>query len=124
MNKKDISISKINYIIKKEVNIDVKKVLSSGEGYNNTPQIKRATLLLIDSIKKDLIPNIEINEDYNENNVLNELTNLFVIGLIDVSPLDFEGDEPLDVNELIETSSLYIYNHIQKQSIKGISFYL
>lgn len=124
MNKSDRIVLKISEILKNEIKIDIGSVLDKGESYDNLSNLECAVSVLLDQIESNSVSNIEINEDYNRKVTVQEISGLFVIGLINIEPSDYEGDDPLVVEEMIETSSLYIFNQIQKQEIKGLSFFI
>ncbi len=124
MSKSNKIVSKINEILKNEIKIDIESVLDKGESYDNLSKLENAVSILLDQIERNSVDNIEINEEYNRKTVVQDISGLFVIGLINIEPSDYEGDEPLVVEEMIETSSLYIFNQIQKQEIKGLNFFI
>lgn len=124
MSKSDRIVSKINEILKNEIKIDTADILDKGERYDNLSNLESAVSVLLDHIERDSVDHIETNEDYNRKTVIQEVSGLFVLGLVNIEPSDYEGDEPLVVEEMIETSSLYIFNQIQKQEIKGLSFFI
>ena len=124
MNKTEKIINQIQAIFDKEISIQVDSILESGQSYNNIEQIRFAVKVFLSSVKENRFSNIEINEDFKEETTVSEISELFVIGLIEVEPSDFEGDEPLSVKEMIETSSTYVFNQIKKQEVTGLSFYI
>lgn len=124
MNKTAKIISQIQAIFDKEISINVENILETGESYNNIEQIRSAVTIFLSAVKANKISNIEVNEEFKVDSVVSEISELFVLGLIEVEPSDFEGDEPLSVNEMIETSSTYVFNQIQKQEITGLNFYI
>jgi hypothetical protein len=124
MSKTAKIISQIQAIFDKEISIDVENILETGESYNNIEQIRSAVKVFLSAVKANKISNIEVNEEFKVDSTVSEISELFVLGLIEVEPSDFEGDEPLSVNEMIETSSTYVFNQIQKQEITGLNFYI
>tara|TARA_Y100000588_G_scaffold210270_1_gene224252 strand:+ start:82863 stop:83237 length:375 start_codon:yes stop_codon:yes gene_type:complete len=124
MSKTAKIISQIQSIFDKEISIDVENILETGESYNNMEQIRSAVRIFLSAVKANKISNIEVNEEFKVDATVSEISELFVLGLIEVEPSDFEGDDPLSVNEMIETSSTYVFNQIQKQEITGLNFYI
>lgn len=124
MSKTAKIISQIQAIFDKEISINVENILETGESYNNIEQIRSAVTVFLSSVKANKISNIEVNEEFKVDSAVSEISELFVLGLIEVEPSDFEGDEPLSVKEMIETSSTYVFNQIQKQEITGLNFYI
>tara|TARA_Y100001960_G_C14784249_1_gene890394 strand:+ start:17024 stop:17398 length:375 start_codon:yes stop_codon:yes gene_type:complete len=124
MSKTAKIISQIQSIFDKEISIDVENILETGESYNNIEQIRSAVKIFLSAVKANKISNIEVNEEFKVDTTVSEISELFVLGLVEVEPSDFEGDDPLSVNEMIETSSTYVFNQIQKQEITGLNFYI
>lgn len=124
MSKTEKIINQIQAIFDKEISIDVENILETGDSYNNIEQIRSAVTVFLSAVKANKISNIEINEEFKVDVTVSEISELFVLGLVEIEPSDFEGDEPLSVNEMIETSSTYVFNQIQKQEITGLNFYI
>lgn len=124
MTKDKKIIKAIKDIILKNININENKILDDGIAFSNYKQVQETSLEIVTFIKNEKISNLMINEDYEKNKTVENITSIFVLALIDVDPVDFEGDEPLVISELIDTTSFYILESIKKQEINGISFYL
>lgn len=98
----------------KSYKITEKDILNSEYNINNSEMVLNSSKILLDEIKSNKIKYLVIETNIIEEDVINKIFNNFVIGLIDLEPSDYEGDEPLSIETMLNTTSLYIMEEIKK----------
>lgn len=120
---KDSILLKMNDVFKKSFSVNQNFASELESDYDNTDNIKKSCSELLKSIQDGKIPHIEYLGT-NVDDTLNDMVDSFPIGLVKLSPIDFEGEDPLDIDELINTGLLFLFEYIQKREIKGLHFYI
>lgn len=121
MKKIDDAKNNIYLSLNRHININVTQILNDGVVIDNSGNIIRAIKLFISDIENNNIDMIELSENTDIEKTIENIFHCFVIALVEVDPVDFEGNDPLDVSILMETTSGYICDSILLGQINGVS---
>ena len=108
----------ISKSLKKKYILTEEDILKNELEMSNEEMIDLSALQLIDDILENKIENIIIEGNFDKIKLANEIAGHFVIALVSVSPVDYEGDEPLSISKMLDTTSFYILEDIKK-GVKG-----
>lgn len=89
---------------------------------NGYLELDKITHNLLNDFKSGKIKHISCNQISDED--VDYILGLFPISLHELDPIDFEGDDPLSIDELFETASYYIFSDIKSHKLKNVEFYI
>lgn len=124
MTKSEIIIKEMYSVFNKHFLVSQNDVKELTEELDNRENLKIALSKLYDEIKLKKIKHLDINIEMKKDESIDELIEEFPIGLVDLSPSDFEGSEPLIIDEMVTTGLGYILESAKKRTIKSLTFYI
>lgn len=109
----------IKHFFIEHINIDIKNIVENGVIINNKPFLEELVVLFLKTVHNGKILGLETNKPSQK--TVEEIINLMPMALVELDPVDFEGDDALTIEELSETTAIYLYENISLNQIKGIS---
>ncbi len=120
MKKSDEISKSIQESLNNNININVCQILDDGIAYDNSDSIIEGIVALIKDIDNDKVLLLSRDGNTNKEETIENLFHCFVLALVEIDPIDFEGNDPLDVRMLMETTADYIFDGIKQKQIHGI----
>lgn len=100
------------------INIDIKSIVDNGVVVNNKPYLEELVFFFLKAVHNGKIRGLETNKPSQK--TVEEIINLMPMAIVELDPVDFEGDDALTIEELSETTAIYLYENISLNQIKGI----
>jgi len=104
----------------KNWSITKKSILESESDIDSKDEIIKIVKFFLLCVKNNEIKHLEFSGDINE--TIKYVVELFPIGLHELDPVDFEGDEPNSIEEMIETTSYFILQDVKLNKIPNLRF--
>jgi hypothetical protein len=112
--------NKLIKILLKEIKITNEVVLNSASEIDASSELKEAVRKIILLIKNKKIKEVEyINKEPTEV-VINYVVDIFPLSLWSLSAVDFDGYEPITIEELIKTGIDYFLIELKEGSVPNL----
>lgn len=105
--------------LKENISIDTKQVIADGLVLDNKNEIVRSSKELVKSIARGDFDRLTAHKP-DKSTVLAIYQN-FPIALTEIDPVDFEGDDPLIIDELLQTAVNYIIEDLKNDKIPKLT---
>ncbi len=128
--KKEVFMNKIQEVqnslfdvLKRGFEVTLDDINSNKEDYLDCrKQINTSVTILLKEIQEGNIKHFSY--DGTANKTQEQIVVQFPYGLFDLHKMDFEGKEPLSIDDMLQTASFYIFEAIKRNEVSGVSFHL
>lgn len=121
MKKSKQILNSIYVSLNNHIDINVEKILEDGVAFDNSTAITSGIEAFLHDIDCNKIDFISHDSTIDSSLAVDNILHCFVLALVEVDPVDFEGNDPLDVKMLMETTAEYIFDSIQSNQVIGVS---
>ena len=102
--------------------INESDILNVDNALDPKDKLKKCVESFLNDIENKKIEHINIESRSNETVIY--ILELFTIAMHELNPIDFEGNEPLNIEEMLKTTAFYIFMDLKSHRIPNLRFYI